>query len=332
MKHACRQHRVLIDKRRYALCVVAGLALLAGVAIAEEGGSGHYLPGSIASFVDGVPPQETFIARLNVLNYQGSVGANVPLPIGGLSALGVDADSWAYGLTLAWRPPVDLGERWSYAMSATIPYVTLDVSVAASTTLGGVPLSAGRSQRATGLGDIVLMPLMLNYNVNPDFNMNFRIGAYAPTGEYEVGRLANTGKNFWTVEPTFGLMYFGQKNGIEGSLFMGADFNQENPDTDYKSGTQFHLDGTLAQHFPLSGDLAGVGVSGYYYEQLNGDSGAGATFGDFKGKTVGAGPVLSYVSKIGGQDMIAELKWLHEFDTKNRLEGDTVFLKALLKF
>ena len=196
----------------------------------------------------------------------------------------------------------------------------------------GLPGTVARSSSTNGLGDIVLMPLMLNYNVDPDFNVNFRIGAYAPTGNYQVGRLANTSKNFWTIEPILGLMYFGQKNAIEASVFIGADFNLENPDTNYKSGTQFHLDGTLAQHFPLFGGLAGAGLSAYYYKQLSGDSGSGATLGDFKGMSTGLGPVLSYVDKIGGHDTIVELKWLHEFDTQNRLKGDIVWLKAVFKF
>ena len=41
------------------------LALLPGVAMAEEGGSGHFLPGSMGSFTDGVPLKETFIMRAN---------------------------------------------------------------------------------------------------------------------------------------------------------------------------------------------------------------------------------------------------------------------------
>ena len=36
------------------------------------------------------------------------------------------------------------------------------------------------------IGDIVLMPLMLNYKVTRDFNVNFRVGIYAPTGNYET--------------------------------------------------------------------------------------------------------------------------------------------------
>jgi hypothetical protein len=127
-------------------------------------------------------------------------------------------------------------------------------------------------------------------------------------------------------------MYFGQKNGIEASVFVGSDFNTENEDTNYTSGTQFHIDGTVAQHFPWLGGLAGVGVSSYYYQQVTGDSGSGATLGDFKGKTVGVGPVISYISKIGAHDAFAELKWLHELETENRLKGDIVWLKAVYKF
>jgi len=304
------------------------LALLPGVAMAEEGGSGHYLPGSMASFIDGVPLKETFLLRANVIYYNGSVGASKQVWIAGQTTLGADATSWGLGLTTLWRPPLDLGERWSYAMSATIPFLFVDVDVNATV----APGSVSRSSSTDGLGDIVLMPLMLNYNVHPDFNVNFRVGAYAPTGRYEVGRLANTSKNFWTIEPVLGLMYFGQKNGIEVSAFVGADFNTENNDTNYRSGTQVHVDGTLAQHFPLLGGLAGGGVSAYYYQQVTGDSGSGATLGDFKGRTIGLGPVVSYTKKIGGHDTVFEFKWLHEVETKNRLEGDILWLKGVFKF
>ena len=285
-----------------------------------------------AAAVDGVPLKETFIVRANVVTYNGSISAKKPIPFGGRTTLGADATSWAYGLSLLWRPPLDLGKDWSYAMSATIPYIMMDVSADVEATLWSVSSAVSRSSSTNGLGDIVLMPLMLNYNVDPDFNVNFRLGIYAPTGDYKVGHLANTGKNFWTFEPVFGLMYFGQQNGFEASVFFGADFNTENEDTDYQSGTQVHVDGTLAQHFPLFGGLAGGGVSAYYYKQVAGDSGDGATLGDFKGKTVGVGPVASYVTSIWGNDTIFELKWLHEVETEKRLKGDIVWLKVVYKF
>jgi len=127
-------------------------------------------------------------------------------------------------------------------------------------------------------------------------------------------------------------MYFGQQNGFEASVFFGADFNTENEDTDYQSGTQAHVDGTVAQHFPLLSGLAGAGVSGCFYKQVTGDSGDGATLGDFKGKTVGLGPVVSYTTKILERDTLFELKWLHEVETENRLKGDIIWLKAVYKF
>ena len=309
-----------------------GAALMPGLAAAEEGGSGHYLPGSIASFIDSVPPSETFIVRFNGINYTGSLGVTERLPFGGVAAGGPSASVWGAGLTFLWRPPIDLGARWSYAVSTTIPFLDSKVTANVNAAIGPLSKSISRTSEVSGLGDIVLMPLMVNYNVDPDFNVNGRVAFYAPTGSYQVGRLSNLGKNFWTIEPTLGLVYFGQKNGIEASAYFGIDFNTTNPATQYKSGTQFHVDGTLAQHFPLMGGIAGVGISAFDYQQVTGDSGAGATFGAFEGKTVGLGPVASFITKIGGDDTIWEIKWLHEVQTQNRLQGNIAWLKAVLEF
>lgn len=266
--------------------------------------------------------------RLNVVNYDGSIDKNQQLPVAGLTALGVDARSTGVGVTAVWRPSLEIGEGWSYAVTATVPYVWLDVSADVS----AQGATVRRASSVSGLGDIVLQPLLINQNVDRDFNINYRVSVYAPTGSYEVGRLANTGKNFWTIEPTVGFMYFGQKNGIEASTFVGVDFNRINPDTDYKSGTQVHVDGTFAQHFPWQGGLVGLGLNAYYYQQVAADSGAGATLGDFKAKTLGLGPVASFVGKVDGHDLITELKWVHESSTTNRLKGDFVWLKVLYKF
>lgn len=309
------------------LAAVCGAGvLLAPPLQAEEGGTGHYLPGSIASFVDAVPPTPTFVARLNGIYYDGSFGG--ALPIAGLAPVNVDAQSYAAGLTLLWRPKLELAPGLSYALSTTIPYVWLEVAgdVTAGTT------RVRRSSSENGLGDLVLMPVMLNYALSRDVHLDLRGGIYAPTGDYEVGRLANTGKNFWTFEPTVGFLYFGQKNGLEASVYAGLDFNTKNQDTSYQSGSQFHIDGTLAQHFKLAGGLAGAGVTGFWYDQLTGDSGTGATLGSFKAQTAGVGPVLSYTRKLGKADLIAEVKWLHEVETRNRLEGDYLWLKLIFKF
>ncbi len=302
------------------ICLCA-LSISSTMLQAEEGGSGHYMPGSISSFIDGAPASGGIYTRLDYLNYQGS--SSLQLPIAGNPVANADAVSNALALTVLWSPRVDTGiEKLHWAVAATIPVLNMDIS--------GDIAHIHQGGDRTALGDIVFSPLMVNYAADQDFNINFRVNLYAPTGSYEVGRLINNGKNFWTAEPTVGWMYFGKENGIEASLFFGADFNQENTDTDYKSGTQVHFDGTLAQHFPFMGGFGGAGISGYWYKQVSNDSGQGAKFGAFRAEAAGAGPVLSWVDKTG--KYIGEIKYLQDFENEKRLDGDTVWLKLLAKF
>ncbi len=310
------------------------LAVASATALAEEGGTGHYMPGSMASFIDSVPPAApAFLMRLNVINYDAKVDKNVQLPFAGMVLNGAEVEVEGYGLTMVWSPDVGLPSPWNFAMSATIPVVNVNVNASASAaTRSGASKSISLSDSELGLGDLVLQPIMLNYKNSPDLSTNFRLSVYAPTGDYTVGKLANTGKNYWSFEPTLAFVYFGQQNGIEATLFNGITFNTENKDTQYHSGAQYHVEGTLAQHFPLWGGLAGAGLTGYYYHQLVGDSGAGATMGDFKAGSAAIGPALSYITKVGNHNVSAELKWLRDFDNVNRLKGDTIFFKLLSNF
>ncbi len=61
----------------------------------------------------------------------------------------------------------------------------------------------------------------------------------------------NIGEKYYKTEPTLAAIYLGAKNGREASLFAGVGFNSQNDATQYKSGNQFPLDGTAAQHLPL---------------------------------------------------------------------------------
>ena len=71
-----------------------------------------------------------------------------------------------------------------------------------------------------------------------------------------------------------------------------------------------------------------IGLAGYHYQQLTGDSGAGATLGDFKGRVTALGPNVNYNFQFRGKPVSTTLRWLHEFDTENRMEGDAIFFSA----
>ncbi len=93
---------------------------------------------------------------------------------------------------------------------------------------------------------------------------------YAPTGEYETGRLANPGLNYWTFDPTAGVSYNNDKNGLNAALHLGLSFNTENHDTDYQSGTLFHLEASAQQLLPVGPGFLGVGAEAFYLQQVSG--------------------------------------------------------------
>lgn len=66
---------------------------------------------------------------------------------------------------------------------------------------------------------------------------------------------------------------------------------------------------------------AGLGANAFYYQQITGDSASGANLGDFKGRTVGAGAVISCIRTIGTATVAAEVRWLPELDTGHRPKG-----------
>jgi len=197
----------------------------------------------------------------------------------------------------------------------------------------GIPFSIAKLNPGVIFpNDRILLPFMLGW-VRGDLKYDMRLFVYTPTGEYDQDDLANVGKNYWTFEPVVSLSYISSKIGLEVSAFAGVDFNTKNDATDYQTGDQFHLDLTVAQHLPLGKrGLIGIGANAFYYQQITGDSGSGAILGDFEGRTVGVGPVLSYVTKVGKTDLIAEVKWLPELDVEHRLKGDYVWFKLAMLF
>jgi hypothetical protein len=315
--------------------IACGMAL-ATTATAEEAGSAHYLPGATASFVDAFPGKPGAIAALNCFTYyDASAPINRALPIGGLLASAVDATVYADTVAALYQAPWEvLGAGLAFGVA--VPYVWMEVEGQAQRIgPGGVPGPVFRQRdTASGVGDLTMYPFMLGWtDILPDLKLDTRLGIYAPTGNYEQGRLANVGKNYWTFEPGVMASWLSSKIGTEISVYAGVDFNTTNEATDYQSGTSLHFDATLAQHLPLLGGFIGVGANAFYYEQISGDSGSGARLGDFEGRTAGIGPVVSYAHKLGeSTDLVTELKWLPELDTNKRMEGDFVWFKLALLF
>ena len=144
-----------------------------------------------------------------------------------------------------------------------------------------------------------------------------------PVGAYEADRLANIGTNHWAVDAGGGYTYLNQKTGLEFSAVLGFTYNFENPDTDYQNGISSHLDWGASQFLS---EQWHVGLVGYFYYQLTGDSGSGAVLGDFKSRVAAIGPQVGYLFKVKDRQWYANLKGYWEFDAQNRPEGWNVWL------
>jgi hypothetical protein len=73
------------------------------------------------------------------------------------------------------------------------------------------------------------------------------------------------------------------------------------------------------------------GIGGYAYQQLTGDSGAGARFGPFQARVLGLGPTIQGQVHMWNRPVFFELKMMKEFGAKNRLEGTTTWANLSMK-
>jgi len=143
-----------------------------------------------------------------------------------------------------------------------------------------------------------------------------------PVGDYEQGQAANIAFHRWAGDFFGAATWLDLATGHELSGAVGITFNGTNSATDYSTGTEFHAEFASIQHFSKQFDL---GLVGYFYDQLTGDSGSGAKLGPFKGGVAALGGTLGYIFMAGQTPISTRVKVYREFDVTNRLEGTAAF-------
>jgi hypothetical protein len=303
--------------------LIATLILLCGHANAAESATSVYLLGFRSTAAGVVPPPGVYTASDKYF-YSGEAAASRDFQFGGQLVAEVEANVFIDALTATWIIPQKvLGGH--FGVAATLPIGWAEVKAGATLATPGGALSAGRTDDLTGLGDMFFTALLGWHRDVWHWNVN--VGLNAPTGSWSKGRIANLGFNRWALDTGVAVTYLDQKTGHELTIAPGVTFNGENDDTDYKTGTEFHLEFSALQHFSQTFAL---GVTGYHYQQLTGDSGSGARLGDFKGRVTGIGPVVNYTFLVGKTPVNTNLRWIHEFNVKNRLKGDVGFLTVAI--
>lgn len=274
-----------------ALFFVVGLVGLSSVAeraIAAEGGASNYFPGAYGTLLVGLAPEPgPVFASLNLF-YSAEASRAV---LEGQVEYGIETDAFytlMQGL-YTWDAPA-IGGRFAIGGYLPLGYASLDSSLSAA------PGSISTSDDEFGLGDIGLIPASF-YRSTGNFHFNLYELVIVPTGQYSAVNSVNIGRNYWSFDTVLAATWFNAESGTEISIIPGLMFNTENPDTDYRTGTEFHVDFMVNQFLS---DTFAVGLHGYAYTQISGDSGSGAILGDFKGKSYGIGPSISWIPGFGG--------------------------------
>jgi hypothetical protein len=249
-------------------------------------------------------------------------GANARFPRGGQIDVGIDGrgDLFAFGPTYTFEQPL-LGGQASVGLLAIAGrnFASVDATL---TGPGGGSISGNRSEAVTGFGDL-FPQFSLKWNEGVNNYMTYFTGDI-PVGSYDPDRLANLGLGHAAVDGGVGYTYLNPATGREFSIVGGLTYNFENPDTDYKNGIDSHVDWAASQFL---NEHVHVGVVGYAFQQLTGDSGEGATLGDFKSRVFGVGPQIGYKFQASDTtDGYVNLKGYYEFGAKNRAEGWNMWL------
>lgn len=296
--------------------LVAGLSM--PTAHAVEGGA-PITPIGVYDFGAGMlpPPSEggTVGLRMSVTRatqLRDDRGQRVPVS----PQLAVDSVSVAYirmtNTTLA-------GARFGYG--AVLPVLDASLDIEVPTPAG----PQGLSGRKRAVGDVFLMPLLLQWAPAPGVFSNFQLGVQAPTGAYDKDRLINTGANHWTLAPSVGFTAI-TASGFELSTHVQLSMHSRNHDTDYRSGVEVQQEFALGRHVgPWT-----LGMGGYLYQQLSDDRGPGLTTGN-RSRVRALGPALAYFAPGSGLPAL----WLHlykEFDARNRAQGAQLVLRSAWVF
>jgi len=304
--------------RRVLILTGLIVVLSQSTAMAAEGGYSNYIPGTYGDFAMAFAPTEKWTLRNDFYHYDAST--DLSLRSGNLE-VGANLDFLMNFTTLLYKPDVELFGA-QFAAGVFVPLVDLDID--ADLSIGGMTVRSRDS--ASGLGDVALIPFAL-YWTKDNLHMSFAEFVVTPTGDYSTSNAINNGLNYWSFDTNFALTYLNPETARDFSFNIGHIYNTENSDTNYQTGQELHLDIAFNQFFS---ETFAVGIHAFYLKQITGDSGRGATLGDFEAEAAGIGPALLWTTKIGDQDVSFIAKWLHEFDAENRLEGDHAFLSFAL--
>ena len=283
----------VINVRRAIPLLALTLALLPGADIrADEGGVSFWLPGQYASFA-ATPGQPGWSLPITLYYYNGNASASKTFSRGDALNVGLDSQGPLFMLSPTWVPDQTLfGGQLSLSLTLGYGWNSTQAN------LSLLPSSASLNRGDTDAGGTDLYPLASLAWSSGVNNWMVYVTGDLPVGSYSSTRLSNIGIGHTAVNIGGAYTYLNTNSGFEASATLGVTYNGMNSSTNYQNGVDSHLDWDLSRLLPANWQ---VGVAGYVYYQLTGDSGSGDHVGSFKSRVASIGPEVGCTFTVGGQ-------------------------------
>ncbi|MBR0742242.1 transporter [Bradyrhizobium liaoningense] len=299
----------------------AALMTSAGFALGDEGGVSFWLPGNFGSLA-AAPGTPGWSWATIYYHGEAAAGAGQQFPRGGRVDVGISGrgDLAFFGPTYTFATPV-LGGQAAISILGAAGRNEASAALSLTGPLGNT-IALSRTQELTSFGDVI-PSATLKWNFGTSNLMVYGMGD-VPIGDYDPARLANLGIGHAAVDFGGGYTYFDPKSGNEFSWVAGLTYNFKNPDTQYRSGADFHIDWGASHFFDSKFQL---GVVGYYFQQVSDDVGAPVSLDGFRSRVVGIGPQVGYIFPMGDKlQGYVNLKGYREFAAQNRAAGWNTWL------
>jgi len=299
-----------IASRAATAAVFATTALAAGPAAAVEGVV-QYPHGASGFMVGALPPPGTH-ALGYLVRYDGILqdenGDDLVNPLTGDE---VEIGLSAFAVRLVHMTDIEiLGGRWG--VQAVAPFFRTRIDSGSVSDING------------GLGDVTIDPFLLAWR-HGDLFWSTGLDIVLPTGEHDPFQLVNLGANYFTFEPILAVTWLPGDGWQLNAKFM-FNFKLENPDTNYRSGNEFHMDWTIGKEIA---DGWTLGIGGYYVRQVEDDEQNGRKLPGTRNHVVGIGPQVMWQAADTTRLIV---KWHHEPFAEHAFQGDRFLLKAVHSF
>ena len=287
----------------------------------DQYGLSSYGLGGSAFGAGQTPPPGTYVTYLSSF-YEGKIDTAVTFDNVTVNA-GATVEFFQMAVNGLYVPDRKvLGGQPGFAVTIPVGHVNIDASVTG-------PLGNTFSDETSGwgLGDITTRA-QLGWQ-DGDFAHLAYVQVVANSGHWERGFAPITGLNRPGIDIGWSFTWTEKTTKLQFDGTTGVTFNFENNVSDYDSGTDFHAEWAIGREI-CQGLM--IGVAGYDFRQLTGDSGPGARLGPFEGQVDAIGPAITYTTLIDKSPVVLSARHYEEFNAENRFSGSTTIFSGTVRY